>query len=64
MPNRIPINSVANRSISISLEEELLAASAAAQAPQPGAFLGGELEHEGLAGGGAWGSQPETATEQ
>ena len=25
MPNRIPINSVANRSISISLEEELLA---------------------------------------
>ena len=25
MPNRIPVNSVANRSISISLEEELLA---------------------------------------
>ena len=25
MPNRIPINSVANRSISISLDEELLA---------------------------------------
>ena len=46
------------------LYAKLQAAAAVAQAPQAGALLGGELEHEGLAGGGAWGSQPETATEQ